>query len=619
LRLLRQQMEALWAHTAGATLFPHPPVLASRPTRETCPHCGAKLKVYKTRPRSVVTLHIGAWGIQETLLHCNQCPAGTVYSSEALAQLVPPRCSFGYDVLVYVGQALFQRYRTSLEVRQELAARNVSISTSEIHHLGRMFIIYLAIAHRQRAPHIRQAMEHNGGYLLHLDGTCEGASPMLMAGLDSITEIVLGSVKAPTERAEYITPFLLQIQNRYGDPVATVRDMGQGIGKAIQEVFPHAKDFICHFHFLRDIGKDLLGGDYDTIRKRLRNYGVRAKLGRHTRALQTTFEQNPALLDLLPLASEPASVPDALLQHTPAVCAYALIQWTLAGLHHGDGYGFPFDRPHLELAKRLSLLQQKLQALRDLSLRGQWRDNDPFRKTLAAIGPLLDDSSLCKAIARIERNIQVFDALRDAMRLAPKHGSQGLNDSGQQENMQTIEAGVTHFRHWLTTHPACANDPDYTNLLGQLDQYWEKLFADPILVNTPAGPVQIQPQRTNNVMERFFRREKQGNRRRTGNIRMGKIIQTMLADTPLVKNLDNPRYMEILLEEHQTLEDLFADIDHNGARTRLLEAQKRVDKVPAKIQQLIAESEFPETIHTGFSKLYQTLTGGPDSNRSLGQ
>ena len=93
----------------------------------------------------------------------------------------------------------------------------------------------------------------------------------------------------------------------------------------------------------------------------------------------------------------------------------------------------------------------------------------------------------------------------------------------------------------------------------------------------------------------------------------------MLADTPLVRNLDNPRYLDIRLAEHKTLEDLFADIDHNAVRTQLLEAQKRVDKVPAKIQQLIAESEFPETIHIGFSKLYQTLKSGPDSNRSLGQ
>jgi hypothetical protein len=35
----------------------------------------------------------------------------------------------------------------------------------------------------------------------------------------------------------------------------------------------------------------------------------------------------------------------------------------------------------------------------------------------------------------------------------------------------------------------------------------------------------------------------------------------MLADTPLVKNLDNPRYMEILLNGKANLEELFAEID----------------------------------------------------------
>ena len=34
----------------------------------------------------------------------------------------------------------------------------------------------------------------------------------------------------------------------------------------------------------------------------------------------------------------------------------------------------------------------------------------------------------------------------------------------------------------------------------------------------------------------------------------------MLADTPLVRNLENPRYMEILLKDYANLEELFAHI-----------------------------------------------------------
>jgi hypothetical protein len=36
-------------------------------------------------------------------------------------------------------------------------------------------------------------------------------------------------------------------------------------------------------------------------------------------------------------------------------------------------------------------------------------------------------------------------------------------------------------------------------MIGQIDKYWGKLFADPITVQTSSGPVLIQPQRTNNT------------------------------------------------------------------------------------------------------------------------
>ena len=35
-----------------------------------------------------------------------------------------------------------------------------------------------------------------------------------------------------------------------GDPLATVHDMGKGISRAVEKVFPDTPDFICHYHFL---------------------------------------------------------------------------------------------------------------------------------------------------------------------------------------------------------------------------------------------------------------------------------------------------------------------------------------------------------------------------------
>ena len=80
-----------------------------------------------------------------------------------------------------------------------------------------------------------------------------------MTGLDSLSKFVLGNVKLPSERADHIIPFLRQLRSDYGSPIACVNDMGTGICKAVAEVFLGIRDYICHFHFLRDVGKDLIG------------------------------------------------------------------------------------------------------------------------------------------------------------------------------------------------------------------------------------------------------------------------------------------------------------------------------------------------------------------------
>ena len=139
-------------------------------------------------------------------------------------------------------------------------------------------------------------------------------------------------------------------------------------------------------------------------------------------------------------------------------------------------------------------------------------------------------------------------------------------------------------------------------MVAQIDKYHDKLFADPITVLTPHGPRVIQPQRTNNIMERLFRDMRHGARRRTGQNSIGRYLQSMLADTPLVRNLENPRYLTILLQGQPTLEERFARIDIETVRQELRAAQASVQKVPSQIRKLIAIPTFPETISRLFQK-----------------
>ena len=493
----------------------------------------------------------GPFIAHERILECPAC--SRTFASEALLQLTQSHCKVAYDVLVFVGRDLFQRYRTAEEVRLELLARNIGLSASEVDYLGRKFVTYLAIGHRQATPQIRQAMTLAGGYVLHLDATHEGDCPALMTGMDGLSKFVLANVKLPSEHADHIIPFLHKLKADYGVPAACVHDMGTGICKAVGEVFPGVPDFICHFHFLRDIGKDFLEPAYDKLRKRLRTHAASSRLcalARQAREALCAQASDFASLAKAITAVDPLEDPDVL----TLASTYMLSLWALNGKHSGDGYGFPFDRPLLEFSERLLKLDSHL----DLLANDNRRDN--LYKLARVVSEATKDSGLNQAVQELRWRCSVFDDLRKALRIAPPGGENGLNDDGTPEAMSTIRQGVHAFRRRLDEDPQLSADLLSRKIAEQIDKYGDKLFADPIHVATAHGTIIIYPQRTNNILEQFFRGIRRGQRRKTGNDSMGRTLQTMLADTPLVKNLDNPDYMKLLLNGKANLEELFATV-----------------------------------------------------------
>jgi len=62
-------------------------------------------------------------------------------------------------------------------------------------------------------------------------------------------------------------------------------------------------------------------------------------------------------------------------------------------------------------------------------------------------------------------------------------------------------------------------------------------------------------------LERFFRDLKRDHRRRTGSNSYKRALKSMPTNAPLVKNLQNPDYVAILVKGQPTLEARFADID----------------------------------------------------------
>ena len=559
------------------TLFPEISEFKFYPEIKFCTQCGIKLNVLKTRKRTVITMSTGLFIAHETYLYCPQ--HGKTHRSEDLQRLVPFKGTYGYDVLVNVGESLYLRSMSEQAIKKEQKLMAINISASEIRYLGQKFIAYLTICHQQSQLKLRLKMAQSGGYILHIDGTCEGDSPHLFTGMDEISGIILSSVKINSEKKEKIIPFLKDIQAKYGTPLAVVNDMGKGLIGAIEEVFPGTLSLICHFHFLRDIGKDLLGDAYRDLRNRLTNSKIRVALKSKAKDFEKKLGKHMKDLAKIDINPEQASIKAALL----------LINW-MFDTSSLSGYGFPFDMKHFLFYQRVISVYEKAKRLNDR------KKSKPFYQLIKLLNRVINDKDLKQTAIFIKRNEIIFNELREALRITLPDGKQGLNDDGEDCNMKSISDKVAEF---VEKHDSSV-DKFHQKMIEQIRKYNEKLFADPIPVMVDDKEVHIQPQRTNNIMEQFFRYLKRLIRKKSGNISVKRSLTAMLPGTVFVKNLENEEYLELLLDGTSGLEERFAQIDSHLFLREFSKMKSHNRKIPADARKLIKEDKTLEKIEKMF-------------------
>jgi len=593
-KALQELISKLFGILSPGNLFRKNVKIHFKPEIGFCPICHRRLKVMKTDKRTIVTLHIGKFKAHITFLTCYDCGSKTVYVSKELKELVPEYCNFGYDVMVEIGKSVFQRYRTADEIICQLQKKNVFLSDTQVYILAKKFITYLGLVHREIAPKIRKFMEKRGGYILHIDGTCEGGSCHLITVIDALSGFVLDSIKIPTENSSQMIPMLQRIKENYGDPIAVVSDMGLAIILALTTVFENIPQFICHFHFLRDIGKDLFMSEYSVFQKQLKTYGISTKLQRKIRLYEEEVDLNQELVDKLVLSLESNTFSESLLTgNSIKVVCYALVLWASKAKSQGKAYAFPFDRQHLVFYQRLNTVYTGLKEIIKSYPKDRSEDVKTARQIMNDLEGIVNDK-LCKDIEPdILEKIEVFDKLRKAMRIALPDGKNGLNDNGEGVDIKTIEGNVKKFYNWLIKK--YSDNKDYKKMGEQIEKYWERLFADPIIVKSTAGEIKVQPQRTNNIMEQFFRKLKKIFLRKSGTSSTADTLKNMLADVPLIKNLENRDYMEIILNGKNSLEERFAEIDAESVRKEMNRNSKQ-EKMIKKIQKIIKDVYFPEKL-----------------------
>jgi hypothetical protein len=467
------------------------------------------------------------------------------------------------------------------EIEQNLLQQNIRICEREIAYLAKKFVLYLVEAHESKQGEIRSFLHRGGGYFLHFDSTHpgKGAAHLICAIAEEVerkTQIVLSCAKLPTESTETVIAFLKTIKEKYGNPLAGICDMLASNLAAFQEVFPGVLLLICHFHLMRDLGKDWMGHENMLIDNFLRTYSTTSRLKEFVKKCQALIEKSQLL-------GKDVKINDANFKSlSPLIQAYTMAAWILEYHEELHGYGFPFDKANLVYLQRMKKVFLCLHGNTPLG------ELEELYFMLAAI---LQDPKLQKTLSSLEQKAKDFDHLRSIMRIAPMEKGHGLSGDAEDCDMTLMEKQVKQF---IDSDVIKSNsDIGYKKVRKQILKYWKMLFAKPVPVKRVDGTIEfVYPQRTNNLLEMFFRDFLRAESKRTGMDTLSQRVQTMIAETPMIKNLEVPELMKILLDGHPALADRFAELDIIRRRAMHLQQSTSQDTLLPPIQKFIRRPNF---------------------------
>lgn len=560
----------------------------------SCSKCGGALLVRLTRSRKVISARYGNFVAVERQGYCPKHRHLPPARSERLLRIVAPRSKFAYDVLVQIGFARFLQCRQAEEIQIELSRQHgIEVPLRTIRELSQKFVTYVQIVHQESLQLLRAAMQQRGGYILHVDGTCEEGSGVLLVCLDSLSEQVLESRRIGSENHQEVTQVLQDVRRNWGIPLAIVHDLRQSLITATAEVFPAKKQFVCHYHFAADVGKDILSAHVDRLRRLFRRTRVRPKLRALCRSLKDYVRHEagePLLGQILAVTStkklRQLSTPEAI-----KGTVHALSSWILAFSHSGGGYGFPFDLPYLTLYDRILTVHDILCEIDEnwaVKKRGPFGALRRLKDILEIVVTSEYTAEFRSIVAETRRDRVIFDRLRNALRICPKGGTKRRNDDGSSSMLscKRHKALLEKLRASLKRKARRSNSQACNIVVKHLDKYFHLLFGHVVR----KGTRKIVVPRTNNVEESLFRTVKRQCRRLHGRGHLSRDMDDMSEATPLLFNLRNTSYCKTVYggTEPERVAERFSLVDPTrpGQLLKGWRQEKLSVRLPRKFERL---------------------------------
>ncbi len=535
-----------------ACLLPHHYDLELVGLRSDCQFCNGPLMRKRTSTHFPVGLMLGQPRVRLIHRECADC--GKPDPFDEYQQLVPPHGNYAYDLIVHVGLSRFRDQRQDIETVNDLfQCYGLELPQGSVRWLGDSFLDGLAAIHQAHTPALRQCLEQDGGYALHLDGTCECETDVLFVAMAANRRWILDAAKISSENEAEISKLLQHCVSGFGEPLASVRDLSANIEKAKKKVLPDVPDLICHYHFLENVGEKLCQKPHSKLTNGLRRLKIRAKLRSIRNDLVRWNKKNTRLSakQIEHLLSHPEEIGNFDALTLRRLVAYVSLRWLDDYTSDLNGEYFPFDLPSLAFYRRGCQLQELLHELIAMPTFPH-QELSTLRTISRHLTSLREDAEVVAAAERLEKAAALFGELRKVLRLSSSPNQHLLRGRGPSQEGRAVtekmEKNLEQWRDRLGKRFLRERDQDKRDdaqtVLKYLEKYQQQLVGHVLLLEGRKEPFVVQ--RTNNLLEHRFGATKQALRRKVGTKKLARYVQAMRAEAMFVPNLQDEQYLELV-------------------------------------------------------------------------
>ena len=518
-----------------------------------------------------------------------------------LQSLVPRANTFAYNTILSVTRMRFGLLMQREEIQQQIALESgFHISTGSISNLSSMGLAYLEQCHFTQAQKLAERYRQKC-FFIHLDGTNEGGKYTHFVVREGMSGNVLYGKKIISESEASIVPVLKRVKELFGDPEAVISDMSPAIKKAVKAVFKNVPHRLCHFHFLKDIGKDMLHNLHQPLKYSVKN-------------LQNQLKEFRTKFDVASLSLTSAKSRKQAQQRE-------YISWFISMIDRINDYekdlsaeGFPFDLTYLAFYERCRQVYDSMEIILVKMIKsGELKQMDRTSSTTLS----LMRNTLQKFLERLTPSINqinkvngLFLQIRDILHPKTEQDRIPLNWGmiDEETKVQNIEKKLEQLTKKAEKKVKAKSLPKYDHNAWNLIYKHLKKYAKQLNPEIQLNGKTVLLPRTNNLSETGFRDAKRKARRTTGKKNLSKYMDELPSQYFYIINLEDPDYVKTVFGAKQ-IHGSFSQIDKEKIK-RTMENMKAQRRSPTPIDfPLIRKDQYLPLLVNHFSQDLKKIAG----------